>query len=65
MDGQILDVIAGSFFTCDCKGENSGSLSAEQQRSYLKLFKYPARVMKINGEIASIPYNPTPKGKER
>lgn len=65
MDGQILDVIAGPFFICDCRGENFGSLSAEQQRRYLKLFKYPERVMKINGEIASIPYNPTPKGKER
>ena len=65
MDGQILDVIAGPFFICDCRGENFGSLSAEQQRRYLKLLKYPERVMKINGEIASIPYNPTPKGKER
>ena len=65
MDGQILDVIAGPFFICDCRGENFGSLSAEPQRRYLKLFKYPERVMTINGEIASIPYNPTPKGKER
>lgn len=65
MDGQILDVIAGPFFICDCRGENFDSLSAEQQHKYLKLFKYPERVMKINGEIASIPYNPTSKGKER
>jgi len=65
MEGQIVDVIAGPCFICDCKGENFGSLSAEQQRRYLKQFKYPERVIKINGEIASIPYNPTHKAKER
>jgi len=65
VDGQIVDIIAGPCFICDCKGENFGSLSADQQRRYLKRFKYPEHVIKINGEIASIPYNPTPKAKER
>lgn len=65
MDGQIADIIAGPCFVCDCSNSRFGSLSKEQQERYLKLFKYPERFLKINGEIASIPYNPSPKSKER
>ena len=65
MDGQIADIIAGPCFVCDCSKARFGSLSKEQQERYLKLFKYPERFLKINGEIASIPYNPSPKSKER
>ena len=65
MDGQIVDVIAGPCFVCDCSKDNFGSLSPEQQRRYMRQFKYPEHIIKINGEIAAIPYNPSPKSKER
>lgn len=65
MEGQIVDIIAGPCFLCDCSKDNFGSLSTEQQRRYMKQFKYPEHIIKINGEIAAIPYNPSPKSKER
>ena len=65
MEGQIVDIIAGTFFICDCSGSNFGSLSLEQQQKYLRMFKYPERFLKINGEIAALKYNPNEKGKDR
>ena len=65
MEGQIVDIIAGTFFICDCSGSNFGSLSQEQQQKYLRMFKYPERFLKINGEIAALKYNPNEKGKDR
>ena len=64
-EGQIVDIIAGTFFICDCSGSNFGSLSQEQQQKYLRMFKYPERFLKINGEIAALKYNPNEKGKDR
>lgn len=64
-DGQIVDIIAGPCFLCDCSGENFGSLSPEQQKRYTKQFLYPERFLKINGRITAVPYNPAPRGKER
>ena len=60
-----LYVIAGTFFICDCSGSNFGSLSQEQQQKYLRMFKYPERFLKINGELAALKYNPNEKGKDR
>ena len=34
--GDIADIIAGTFFICDCSGESFGSLSTEQQKLYLE-----------------------------
>jgi hypothetical protein len=65
MEGQIVDIIAGTCFICDCSGSNFGSLSQEQQQKYLRMFKYPERFLKINGEIAALKYNPNEKGKDR
>jgi hypothetical protein len=65
MEGQIVDISAGTFFICDCSGSNFGSLSQEQQQKYLRMFKYPERFLKINGEIAALKYNPNEKGKDR
>ena len=65
MEGQIVDVIAGTCFLCDCSGSNFGSLSQEQQQKYLRMFKYPERFLKINGEISALKYNPNEKGKDR
>jgi len=65
MEGQIVDVIAGTCFICDCSKPNFGSLTPEQQQKYLRMFKYPERFLKINGEIAALKYNPNEKGKDR
>ncbi len=63
-DKQIMDIIFGPFFICDCSGENFGSLSKEQLEKYSKKYQYPERLFRINGEIKSIPYKPE-KGQER
>ena len=55
---QLIDIIAGTAFICDCSGENFGSLSEEQVKKYLKQFKYPERFFKIADQIRGVPYNP-------
>lgn len=62
--GEMLDIIAGTFFVCDCSGENFGSLSPEQLRRYTELFKYPERFFRMDGEIRAAPYLPE-KAQER
>ena len=62
-EGQITDVIAGPCFICSCDKASFGSLSEEQQKKYLKMFKYPEHIMKVNNQIVAFPYNPQ-KNKE-
>lgn len=62
--GEMLDIIAGTFFVCDCSGENFGSLSPEQLRRYAELFKYPERFFRKDNEIRAVPYLPE-KAQER
>jgi hypothetical protein len=54
----MLDIIAGTCFICDCRGENFGSLSDEQLSRFSKQFKYPERFFRVNDEIKAIPYKP-------
>lgn len=37
-DGEILDLIFGPFFICDCSGDDFGSLSDTQIRKYSEIF---------------------------
>lgn len=53
-DGEIIDIIAGDFFICDCSGENFGSLSDEQLSRYSEMFKYPERFYRDDGEIKAV-----------
>lgn len=62
---EMIDIIAGPCFICDCSGDDFGSLSPEQQRKYLEMFKNPERFARINGEIFAIPYKPTKNDPER
>lgn len=62
--GEMPDIIAGTFFICDCSGENFGSLSSEQLRRYTELLKYPERFFQMDGEIRAAPYLPE-KDRER
>ena len=63
--GEIVDIIAGTCFVCDCSGENFGSLSQEQLERYEKLYKKPERFYKQNSEIVAVPYEPKEKTNER
>ena len=62
--GEMLDIIAGTFFVCDCSGENFGSLSPEQLRRYTERFKYPERFFRAGNDIKAVPYIPE-KSQER
>lgn len=57
-DKQMMDIIFGPFFICDCSGENFGSLSQEQLKRYTEQFKNPERYFRIDGDIKAVPYEP-------
>lgn len=61
---EMFDIIAGTFFICDCSGESFGSLSEDQLKKYTEMFKQPERFLQINDEIVALPYSP-PKQQER
>ena len=63
--GELIDIIAGPFFICDCSTENFGSLSKEQMDRFLEQFKNPERFYRIDGEIVAVPYEPKAKAVER
>lgn len=58
-DGEIVDIIAGTCFICDCSGEAFGSLSDEMLKKYKDMYYLPERFYRDGNEIKSKPYNPT------
>ena len=57
-DGRIQDIIFGPFFICDCSGEEFGSLTDEQVKKYLGMFKLPEYFYSLGGNIQAEKYNP-------
>ena len=55
---EIVDIVAGTFFICDCSGESLGSLSKEQQKRYLEKYRLPERIFRTRDGIESVPYKP-------
>lgn len=51
-DGDIMDVIFGTFFICDCSGTDFAGLSDEQMEKYRKMFYLPEQILTIDGKIA-------------
>jgi len=64
-DGEMIDIIAGTFFICDCSGERFGSLSKEQLERFGKQFYYPENFIRLNGEIKALKYKPETSRDER
>ena len=62
---EIVDIIAGPFFVCDCSGESFGSLSKEQQERYLKKYRNPERFFRVGDSIEAVPMILGRKGKVR
>lgn len=56
--GDMADIIAGTFFICDCSGESFGNLSTEQQKCYLEKYRFPERFFRTRDGIESVPYKP-------
>lgn len=57
-NNEMLDIICGSAFICDCSGENFASLNEEQLARYAKQFRYPEQFFRIGDEIKAVPYKP-------
>ena len=54
-NGEIYDVIAGSFVIAGLTEEDFCSLSDSQLEEYTKMFQHPETFMKIGREIIAIP----------
>ena len=63
-DNSIYDIVAGTFFVCDCSTENFKSLNEEQLKRYTQKYKYPERFLRIDDQILAIPM-PVKTDKER
>lgn len=56
--GEIVDIIHGKFFICDCSGDHFGSLPQDMMEKYRKKFLYPERFLHVNEHIIAIKYDP-------
>ena len=57
-NGEIIDIVFGPFFICDCSGENFGSLTDEQIERYKNQFLKPEWFRKEGGRIIATQYDP-------
>ena len=55
---EIVDIIAGTFFICDCRKESFGRLSEEQQKRYLEKYRLPERFFLTRDGIEAVSYKP-------
>lgn len=62
---EMLDIIAGTFFICDCSGESFGSLSDEQVSRYTELFRYPERFYRDSEGIKAVQIKPKDMEEQR
>lgn len=63
-DHEMIDIICGPAFICDCSGEKFASLSDAQIEKYGKQFRYPETFFRTGDGIKAVPYNPN-KDMER
>ena len=57
-DREMMDIIFGPFFICDCSTPYFGSLNKEQLERYTKQFQNPEHFFRVGGEIKAVPYKP-------
>lgn len=57
-DREMMDIIFGPFFICDCSTPYFGSLNKEQLERYTKQFQNPERFFRVGEEIKAVPYKP-------
>jgi len=55
-EGEIIDIIAGPAFICDCSGENFGSLNEEQIERYMEMFRYPQLFFMEDDKITAVDF---------
>ena len=64
---EMLDIICGKFFItyAPFDAERFQSLPSDLAEKYREKFKYPERFMRVNNEIAAVPFKPARADKER
>lgn len=62
-NGEILDIIAGTFFITGLAEDRFGSLSPELAEKYSSLFKNPEVFMRDGDEIKAVPVKPSVRKK--
>lgn len=55
-DGSIYDIIVGPFLICGLDDEGFVSLTPQQQKEYLAMFRHPQMFVMLNDEMIAIPY---------
>ena len=64
-DGELYDIICGTFFICGLTEDNFGSLTEEQVEKFMKEYETPELFMKICGAIFALPLSPEDAEKWR
>ena len=54
-EGNIIDIIAGTAFICDCSKEDFQSLKPQHVGKYLEKYQYPEAFVSVNRGIIAIP----------
>ena len=62
-EGNIYDVVAGTFLIVGLEDENFGSLSDEHMEKFKDRFATPEMFVRINGRMAVIPVEEKESGK--
>ena len=57
-DGEMIDVIFGNFFICDCSSDSFKSLPDDMMEKYKKQFLLPEHIARVHGDIIAIKYDP-------
>ena len=55
-DGNIYDILTGTFFIAGCAEESFTSLSDEQAEKYLAKYLFPEKIISKHGELIAIKY---------
>lgn len=64
-EGEIYDIVAGTFIVCGCDEENFSSLTEDQQKKYLELYRWPERFFRVGDDIQAIQIKPADRGDAR
>ena len=57
-DGEMVDVIFGNFFICDCSSDSFKSLPDDMMEKYKKEFLLPEHITRVHGDVIAIKYDP-------
>lgn len=60
-DGEMYDIIAGTFFIAGLGDESFASVSSEQIKTYSERFRSPEIFINANGKITAVPVKPSIK----